>query len=253
MSKIKNRSRALVIVGSVMAVLVTGCATTEQSTVAGAGIGAVLGNAIGHNSKGTAIGGALGALGGYVWSKQMQDKRIAMERATAGTGVVVTQTADNQLMLNIPSDISFDTNRTEIKPNLRPILDQFANGLANQPSLEVRVIGHTDNTGPDSVNDPLSFQRAASTRNYLAMRGVDPNRVAINGRGEHEPIADNNSEYGRARNRRVEIFLAERPVAYSQPAVVQPYPSHYPAQYQQQPIAQPYPQPVPVPRPYYRY
>jgi outer membrane protein OmpA-like peptidoglycan-associated protein len=252
MSKIKNRSRALVIVGSVMAVLVTGCATTEQNTMAGAGIGAVVGNAIGKNSKGTAIGGALGALGGYVWSRQMQEKRIAMERATAGTGVVVTQTPDNQLMLNIPSDISFDVNRAEIKPNLRPILDQFASGLNNQPSIEVRVIGHTDNTGPDSVNDPLSYQRAASTRSYLAMRGVDPNRIAISGRGEHEPIADNATEYGRARNRRVEIFLAERPVAYApQPQpVAQPYPQQYP--YQQAPVVV-HPQPVPAPRPYYRY
>jgi Outer membrane protein and related peptidoglycan-associated (lipo)proteins len=156
------------------------------------------------------VGGLLGAAGGYVWSRHMQEKKIAMERATAGSGVQVSQTPDNRLKLNIPSDISFDTGRADIKPNLRPILDQFASGLSGQPNTEVRIIGHTDNTGSDAVNDPLSLQRAQAARNYLAARGVDPNRVVIAGRGEHEPIADNSTEAGRARNRRVEIFLGER-------------------------------------------
>jgi outer membrane protein OmpA-like peptidoglycan-associated protein len=140
----------------------------------------------------------------------MQEKKLAMERATMGSGVQVTQTPDNQLKLNIPSDVSFDTGRADIKPNLRPILDQFASGLSNQPNTEVRIVGHTDNTGSDAVNDPLSVQRAQSAKNYLASRGVDPNRIAIAGRGEREPIADNSTEAGRARNRRVEIFLGER-------------------------------------------
>jgi outer membrane protein OmpA-like peptidoglycan-associated protein len=77
----------------------------------------------------------------------------------------------------------------------------------------VRIIGHTDNTGSDATNDPLSMQRAASARDYLTARGVDPQRVMINGRGEREPVADNSTEAGRARNRRVEIYLAERSVA----------------------------------------
>jgi outer membrane protein OmpA-like peptidoglycan-associated protein len=170
----------------------------------------VAGAAIGGDTKGAVIGGALGAAGGYIWSKHMADKKAAMERATQGTGVAVTQTADNQLKLNIPSDISFDTGRADIKPNLRPILDQFASGLSGQPNTEVRIIGHTDSTGSDSVNDPLSTQRAAATRDYLAQRGVDPQRVMIAGRGEREPIADNSTDAGRARNRRVEIYLAER-------------------------------------------
>ena len=140
----------------------------------------------------------------------MQQKKAAMEQATAGTGATVTQTADNQLKLNIPSDISFDTGRAAIKPALRPILDTFAQGLGNQPSIEVRIVGHTDSTGTDAINDPLSVNRAASVRNYLGSRGVDSRRVAIDGRGAREPVADNASESGRARNRRVEIFLAER-------------------------------------------
>ncbi|MDR7375639.1 outer membrane protein OmpA-like peptidoglycan-associated protein [Rhodoferax ferrireducens] len=205
--------RTSVIACTVAALALGGCANmseTQKGTGIGAGIGAVAGALIGGNKTGAAVGGAVGALGGYVWSKHMQDKKAAMEQATAGTGVAVTQTADNQLKLNIPSDISFDTGRADIKPNLRPILDQFANGLQNQPNTEVRIIGHTDNTGSDAVNNPLSLRRAESARDYLSARGVDSRRVAVAGRGEYEPIADNSSDAGRARNRRVEIYLAER-------------------------------------------
>ncbi len=196
-----------------LAAVMAGCATaTPEQKGAGTGalIGAVAGQLLGHDSRSSAIGAGLGALGGYVWSKNMEDKKRAMEAATAGTGTVVTQTADNQLKLSIPNDISFDTGRHDIKPNLRPILDQFAQGLAQQPSTEVRIIGHTDNVGSDAVNNPLSVNRAQSARDYLVSRGVSVQRIAIDGRGEREPIADNATEAGRARNRRIEIFLAER-------------------------------------------
>lgn len=210
--------RKLVLAASMAALAMAGCADmnlgnmsqTQRGTAVGAGVGALAGAAIGGDAKGAAVGGLLGAAGGYVWSRHMQDKKMAMERATAGSGVQVSQTADNQLKLNIPSDISFDTGRSEIKPNLRPILDQFASGLSGQPNTEVRIVGHTDNTGPDAVNDPLSVQRAEAARQYLAARGVDPRRVSIAGRGEREPIANNATDAGRAQNRRVEIFLGER-------------------------------------------
>ncbi|WP_228768154.1 OmpA family protein [Limnohabitans sp. DM1] len=196
-----------------VAVLLTGCATaTPEQKAAGTGalIGAVAGQILGHDSRSSAIGAGLGALGGYVWSKNMEDKKRAMEAATAGTGTVVTQTADNQLKLSIPNDISFDTGRYDIKPNLRPILDQFAQGLSQQVSMEVKIVGHTDNTGSDAINNPLSVNRAQSARDYLVSRGVNASRMAIDGRGSREPIADNATEAGRARNRRIDIFLAER-------------------------------------------
>lgn len=216
MRSLPLNSRTLVLAASVVALTVTGCADmgamspTQKNTAIGAGVGAVAGAAIGRDGKSTAIGAGLGALGGYIWSKTMQDKKVAMERATMGSGVAVSQTQDNQLKLNIPSDLSFDTGRADIKPNMRPILDQFAQGLSNQPNTEVRIVGHTDNVGSDATNDPLSIQRAQATRSYLAARGVDPNRVVIAGRGEREPVADNSSDAGRARNRRVEIYLGER-------------------------------------------
>lgn len=200
----------------------SGCANmseTERTTGTGAAIGAVAGGLIGaataggnrgkSAATGAAIGAAIGAGGGYLWSQRMQEQKAAMEQATQGTGVNVTQTADNQLKLEIPSDISFDPGRYDIKPNLRPVLDRFATTLNQNPVTNITIIGHTDNTGSDAVNNPLSVNRAAATRDYLVTRGVASNRIAIDGRGSREPIADNTTTAGRAMNRRVEIFVAE--------------------------------------------
>jgi outer membrane protein OmpA-like peptidoglycan-associated protein len=190
-----------------------GMSPTTRNTAIGAGVGALAGAAIGGDAKGALIGAGVGAAGGYIWSQHMQQKKLAMERATMGSGVAVVQTPDNQLKLNVPGDLSFDTGRADIKPNMRPILDQFANGLANQPNTDVRIIGHTDSTGSDELNNRLSLDRAQATRSYLISRGVNPAQIQIAGRGEQEPVADNVSDAGRARNRRVEIFLGERNVA----------------------------------------
>ena len=197
----------------------SGCANmteTQRSTATGAGIGVLAGAAIGAAAGGSrgagtgaAIGAALGAGGGYLWSQQMQEQKATMEQATQGTGVAVTQTADNQLKLEIPSDISFDTGRYDIKPNMRAVLDRFATSLNQNPVSTVRIIGHTDSSGSDAVNAPLSVNRAAATRDYLVARGVAVSRIAIDGRGSHEPVADNATAAGRAMNRRVEIFVAE--------------------------------------------
>jgi len=195
------------------ALLVGGCANmsdTQRNSAIGGGLGALAGAAIGDSKGAAVVGAGVGALGGYIWTTQMAKKKAAMEQATAGTGVEVTRTADNQLKLNIPSDISFDTGQSTIKPNLRPVLDQFAQGLNAEPNAEIRIIGHTDSTGSDAINNPLSVNRAASARNYLTQRGVDGRRIRIDGRGSYEPVANNNSEAGRAQNRRIEIYLAER-------------------------------------------
>jgi outer membrane protein OmpA-like peptidoglycan-associated protein len=183
---------------------------TTKNTLIGTGIGAVAGALIGGDARGAVIGGAVGAAGGYGWSKYMENKKAVMQRATAGSGVAVVQTPDNQLKLEVPSDISFAVGRSDINPRLRPILDQFASGLGSQANTEVRIIGHTDNTGSDTLNDRLSLERAQSVKNYLMDRGVRGDSIQVAGRGEREPVADNSSEAGRAKNRRVEIFLGER-------------------------------------------
>ncbi|MEG0150335.1 MAG: OmpA family protein [Comamonas sp.] len=203
------------------ALLIAGCANTggmsdtTRRTATGAGVGALGGAAIGaiaggHAGQGALIGAGVGALGSYIWSKNLEKQKAEMEAATQGTGVGVTQTADNQLKLDIPSDISFDTGRSDIKGNFAPILDRFADGLRNNPNAEVRIIGHTDSTGSDAINDPLSLRRAESTRNYLTMRGVGGTRIQVQGMGSRQPVASNDSADGRARNRRVEIFVGER-------------------------------------------
>jgi len=206
----------------------SGCANmteTQRGTATGAGVGAATGAAIGAlagGGKGAAIGAAAGAAvgagGGYLWSKHMQEQKQAMEAATAGTGVDVIQTADNRLKIQIPNDVSFETGKADINPALRPILDRFAQTLVENPVTSVMVIGHTDSTGTDAINDPLSFQRAQSVRDYLVPRGVAPSRVTIDGRGSREPIADNTTVAGRAMNRRVEIFVAEADPAHVPPA-----------------------------------
>ena len=203
--------------------VLSGCANmteTQQGTAKGAGIGAVagavLGAAVGGRSgaaTGAVLGGAAGAVGGNIWSKKMQDQKAAMEQATVGTGVAVSQTADNRLKLDIPSDVSFDTGRSDIKPNFGPILNQFATSLNQNAVTNVTIIGHTDSTGSDAVNNPLSIDRAEAARDYLVSRGVARTRIVTDGRGAREPIADNNTQQGRDKNRRVEIYVAEQVAA----------------------------------------
>ena len=209
----KQTTTAVITSALLASVVLSGCETmsTQQKGVGGgAAIGAIAGQVIGRDSKSTAIGAALGALGGYVWSRQMEDKKRQMEAATAGTGTQVSQTADNQLKLSIPNDISFATGKSDIQPRLKPILDQFAQGVNQQASMEVKIVGHTDSTGRDAINQPLSVRRAESARDYLVARGVAASRISTEGRGSREPIADNATEAGRARNRRIDIYLAER-------------------------------------------
>ncbi|MER2554455.1 MAG: OmpA family protein [Thauera sp.] len=200
----------------------SGCANmseTQRDTGTGAAIGAVAGGLIGaataggnkgkSAATGAAIGAAIGAGGGYLWSQNMQKQRAEMEQATAGTGIGISQTTDNQLKVDIPADVSFDVGRYAIKPNMRPVLDRLASTLNQHPVTTVTIIGHTDSTGSDAVNDPLSVNRAAATRDYLVQRGVSAQRVVVDGRGARQPVADNSTSAGRAMNRRVEIFIAE--------------------------------------------
>lgn len=209
-----------IMISSMLAVFVLGgCANmtetqkgTAKGAAIGAGAGAVVG-AIAGKGKGAAIGavvgGAAGAVAGNVWTKRQEEQKRQMEEATAGTGVAVTQTEDNRLKLDIPSDISFDVGRADVKSNFRTILNTFASSLVQNPNSIVTIIGHTDSTGSDAINNPLSLNRAASVRDYLSSRGVASSRISIDGRGSREPLMSNDTAEHRAKNRRVEIFVAE--------------------------------------------
>ncbi len=184
----------------------------QTGTAQGAGVGAVAGAVLGGVTGGNAgrsavIGGALGAIAGNLWSKRMEDKRKDLEAATAGTGIEVARTADNRLRVNVPADLSFATGSAMLQPGTGRVLDRFAEGLDG--SMQVRIVGHTDSTGSDAINDPLSQERARAVRDHLQDRGVPAGRMVVVGRGSRAPLADNDSETGRARNRRVELFLSE--------------------------------------------
>lgn len=208
-------ARGATVIALAAAIALAACADMserQKGTASGAAIGAVGGAILskatgGKAGTGAVLGGAVGAVAGNLWSKRMEDKRKAMEAATQGTGIDVVRTTDNQLKVNIPADFSFDVGRAAVKPVMVPVLDKLAQGL--DATVQVQVIGHTDSSGSDAVNNPLSLDRAEAVRDYLSRHGVPAARIQVEGRGEREPVADNGSPDGRAQNRRVEIFLRE--------------------------------------------
>lgn len=198
------------------ALVVSGCVTmtdTQRNTALGVGIGALAGAGVakatgGKAGKGALMGAAVGGVGTYIWSAAMERQRQELEAATRGTGVSVTRTNDNQLMLAIPSDVSFDSNSAYINSQFRPVLNSFADSLRRNPNTNVVIIGHTDSTGGAHINDPLSLNRANATRDYIFTQVRGP-RIQTEGRGAREPVASNDNASGRAKNRRVEVYVAE--------------------------------------------
>lgn len=144
------------------------------------------------------------------WTARLDALKAELESSTKGTGVVISQTADNQLHVVIPNELSFDTGRANVKRNLAQVLDKVAEGLKSATTASLRVVGHTDSTGSEEGNERLSVSRADSVRNHLVGRGVSTTVITTDGRGSREPLADNGTAAGRAQNRRVEIFVAEK-------------------------------------------
>jgi len=194
------------------ALLLAGCATqqgtnTAIGTGAGAAVGAGIGALIGHG-KGAAIGAGIGAVAGglvgYNWKTVKED---VQQSGASSLGIDVVEMPDGSLKVNIPSNVSFDTDKTALKPGLLPVLDSVARALTQRPELRAKVVGHTDSTGSAAHNQTLSDNRARSVTTYLASKGVAQDRMTIEGRAARDPIADNGTAEGRAANRRVEIYL----------------------------------------------
>lgn len=214
----RHTQSAIALVAATSVLWLSGCASTQMTdtqrrTATGAAVGtaagAVIGSATGGRvGTGAVIGGLVGAVAGNLWSHHLEEKQRALEQATQGTGVEVARTADNRIKVNIPTDFSFDTGRSNVKPQMKPVLDEIARNL--QADVHVDVIGHTDSTGSDAVNRPLSIERADAVRDYLVQRGVGAQRIAIDGAGASQPLSSNATEAGRAVNRRVEIFLSQK-------------------------------------------
>ena len=150
------------------------------------------------------------APGTRAWSPQMDAAERQLSSALSGTGVTVSKTTDERLWITLPGDLTFQPNRSALKPAATAVLDQIALSLRNVPLAELRIVGHTDAKGSAAANDALSLDRAASTRDWLVARGMSPVRIAVAGRGARDPLASNDDDAGRATNRRVEILVGEK-------------------------------------------
>ncbi len=190
----------------------TGEREFQTKTAIGAAVGAVAGyfggDLIGGRRDRTEriVGAGLGTIAGAAVGQYMDRQERELRRQTAGTGVVVERQGD-ELLLTMPAGITFPINSYQIQPQFYGTLDQVAQTLAAYPSTLIDVYGHTDPSGGDAINIPLSHNRAESVAAYLAQRGVNRARIATQGFGSSQPIADNGTETGRAQNRRVEIRI----------------------------------------------
>lgn len=190
--------------------------TVRNNTGTGALAGALGGAALGYltntnksseGRKNALIGAGIGALAGAAAGNYMDRQQAELRRQLAGTGVDVTRQGDN-IILNMPSDVTFAVDQADIQPRFYPVLDDVSRTLNAYPQTLVDVIGHADSTGSESYNQALSERRAGSVANYLVSRGgVLPDRLYVAGRGESQPVASNETAEGRAENRRVEIIL----------------------------------------------
>ena len=176
--------------------------------VIGAVVGYFGGDIIGGRNDRTAkaIGAGVGAVAGAAIGTYMDKQERELKRKTEGTGVVVEREGD-ELLVTMPAGITFPINSYEIQPQFRSVLDQVAATMVEYPSTLIDVYGHTDPSGGDAINIPLSKNRAESVAGYLVTRGVNRSRIATQGFGSSQPTADNSTEAGRAQNRRVEVRI----------------------------------------------
>jgi outer membrane protein OmpA-like peptidoglycan-associated protein len=212
------------MVAAAAALMLMGCTTTDQITgertsnrtangaLIGAGLGAALGTLAGGNDgRNAAIGAVVGGLAGAGVGHYMDSQYQNLRQRLAGTGVGVTRISESEILLNFPSDLTFDFNRDSVKGEFVPTLSNVAQVLAQYPETNVNVIGHTDSVGSDVYNQGLSERRARSVATVLAQSGVAGSRLTTSGMGERSPIADNTTDSGRARNRRVEVRISAFP------------------------------------------
>ena len=202
--------------------LLAGCAAPETQTktqkgavygtAGGAAAGAVIGQVIGRDTKatliGAAIGAAVGGLGGAGVGKMMDNQERDMRQALATSEAAAVTREGNLLAVTFKGDVTFDTNSTVVRPGLQSEINRVAGVLSQYPQTLVRVEGHTDSVGTNEYNQDLSVRRAMAVKNLLVQRGIADSRIDSVGYGETMPVATNENETGRQRNRRVEIKIA---------------------------------------------
>lgn len=216
-----SKSRFCIAGAVCAALLLSGCTTNPYTgeseagkSAVGAGLGALVGAGVGvlSSSKhdrgkgaliGAAAGAALGGGAGYYMDVQESKLRDKMR----GTGVSVTRQGDN-IVLNMPNNVTFDSSSSTLKPAGANTLTGVAMVLKEYPKTTVNVVGYTDSTGSQDLNMRLSQQRADSVASSLIVQGVEASRVRTQGMGPANPIASNSTTEGKAQNRRVEITLS---------------------------------------------
>lgn len=174
---------------------------TGIGAAAGAGIGALVGG-----EKGALIGAGVGAVSGAGVGGYMDLQARKLRQELEGTGVRVSKNGNN-IVLIMPGNITFDTNKSNIKSNFKPVLDSVAKVINEFDQTKVQITGYTDNTGTAAINNKLSAERANAVATYLRLRGVAQARIYAAGLGSSNPIATNATAAGREQNRRVEISL----------------------------------------------
>lgn len=211
MFKIGSAAALLASVAACTTDPVTGERTISKAAI-GAGVGALggylAGDIVGGRRDRTEkiVGAGIGAIAGGAIGGYMDRQERELRERTAGTDVEVIRQGDD-ILLNIPSGVTFDTNSYAIQPQFRATLDKVAQTLNEYDQTFVDVYGHTDSTGNDQINVPLSQNRARSVGDYLSMRGVKAARIGTQGFGSSQPVATNDTPEGRQENRRVEIKL----------------------------------------------
>lgn len=188
-----------------------------SNTAAGAGLGALTGAVAGllvakdksggDQRKAALIGAGIGALVGGGIGNYMDQQEQELRAQLQATGVQVARQGD-QIILVMPSNITFATDQDQISTGFLPVLDSVSIVLGKYPRTLLDIDGHTDDQGSDQYNQALSERRAVSVAQYLNSRGIDPRRLLVVGFGESRPVADNSTEFGRQQNRRVEIRIS---------------------------------------------
>lgn len=197
-----------------VAVLFSSCgaSNTLKGTGLGAGAGGALGAGLGAifgGGKGAAWGAAIGAVvggsAGAIIGNKMDKQKAELEKIKGAQ--VESINNGEAIKVTFESGILFATNSSTLSAASKAALDNFATSLVNNPDTDVKILGHTDNTGSDAVNNPLSEKRAAAVYSYLMQRGVAGVRMAAQGLGATQPVADNSTNAGRSQNRRVEVYI----------------------------------------------
>lgn len=172
--------------------------------VAGGTVGALIGKKAGNTAVGAILGGAIGGTAGAFIGRKMDRQAEELKQTIPGAEVI---REGEGIIVKFDSGILFDVNKSDLKSAAMTNIQNLANSLKNFPETNVLIIGHTDDTGSDAYNSRLSERRAESVKNFATMQGIPSQRLNTQGKGEGEPIADNTSEDGRAKNRRVEIVI----------------------------------------------